>query len=87
MGCNTHTHTHADDVNLLALSPGRMNYLLALLAVFCEAFGMVVNTKKCELLVFHSVAARRRVLESQTPITYKGEVLQPKSRAKYLGLH
>ena len=33
----------ADDANLLALSAGRMNYLLALLALFCDAFGMSVN--------------------------------------------
>ena len=29
-----------DDANLIALSAERMNYLLALLAVFCDAFGM-----------------------------------------------
>jgi hypothetical protein len=33
----------ADDANLLALSAERMNYLLALLDIFCCAFGMKVN--------------------------------------------
>ena len=75
----------ADDVNLLALSAERMNYLLALLEYFCEAFGMKVNINKCELLAFHYVAAKRRELLRQ-PVLYKGEQLRIADRAKYLGL-
>ena len=76
----------ADDINLLALSSDRMNYLLALLAVFCDAFGMAVNVKKTELLVFHHVLAQRERAAAQ-PIFYRGERLAAKARARYLGLH
>ena len=76
----------ADDINLLALSADRMNYLLALLSIYCDAFGMSVNTRKCELLVFHPVRARREVFESKV-VLYRGERLVPKDRARYLGLY
>ena len=76
----------ADDVNLLALSAERMNYLLALLDIFCRAFGMSVNTSKCELLIFHPEQARRAQLE-QDEVRYLGQMLAPKQRARYLGLH
>ena len=76
----------ADDINLLALSSDRMNYLLALLAVFCDAFGMAVNIKKTELLVFHHVFAQRE-RAAALPVFYRGERLAAKARARYLGLH
>ena len=75
----------ADDVNLLALSAGRMNYLLALLDVFCGAFGMTVNVPKCELLVFHPVLSERKRFSEQA-ISYQGQTLTPTARARYLGL-
>lgn len=75
----------ADDANLVALSAARMNYLLALLAIFCDAFGITVNTSKCELLVFHGSAAGRQKHASME-VCYKGQVLAPTSRARYLGL-
>ena len=76
----------ADDVNLLALSAGRMNYLMALLAVFCDAFGMSVNTSKSELLIFHASLAERERLKSY-PVCYRGAALTPTYRVRYLGLY
>jgi hypothetical protein len=75
----------ADDVNLLGLSAERMNYLLALLAVFCEAFGMKVNVSKCELLVFHPVPSARKKFAAKD-IMLGTTVLKPVERARYLGL-
>lgn len=75
----------ADDVNLLALSPARMRYLLALLSTFCDAFGMTVNVSKCELMVFHGNAAVRERAEAAT-IKYRNQRLTPVQRARYLGL-
>jgi hypothetical protein len=76
----------ADDANLIALSSARMNYLLALLSVFCDAFGMTVNTTKSELLVFHPVASVRLACAAEG-VSYRGQPLAPTSRARYLGLH
>ena len=76
----------ADDVNLIALSSTRMNYLLALLDVFCGAFGMRVNVPKCELLVFHPVPAFRQACAAADHVRFKGVAMPVTQRARYLGL-
>jgi hypothetical protein len=76
----------ADDVNLVATSLQRLQYLLAALALFSDAFGMRVNVGKCEILVFHRDPSVRASLAA-VPVLYKGNVIKPTERTRYLGLH
>jgi hypothetical protein len=79
----------ADDVNLIALSSDRMNYLLTALSIFCGAFGMSVNVTKCELLVFHPVRQMRArfATHDDHAILCGGRRMQATDRARYLGLY
>ena len=43
---------YADDLTLLATNGSRLFRGLWVLSVFCEAFGMRINIKKCEVLLF-----------------------------------
>lgn len=74
----------ADDINLLAHTPARMESMLIALEEFCSAFGMRVNISKTELLVFHSSAQPSHAAQ---PVRFKGETLAVTARARYLGLY
>ena len=76
----------ADDINLVATSAARMNYLLAVLDIFCQAFGMRANISKCEALAFTSDPQLHAAL-SATPLWYRGSPIPPTVRARYLGLY
>ena len=77
----------ADDLSLMALSVGRVQWLLDRLAEFCEAFGMRVNLAKCELLIFASPSAREAACLEAEALRLQGNPIPVKPRVRYLGLY
>ncbi|GFR49039.1 hypothetical protein Agub_g11063, partial [Astrephomene gubernaculifera] len=86
---------YADDLSLFATTHRRLIVLLADLREWCEAFGMRVNVRKCELMVFHPRANIREAFAALCPVVWtsiEGNARVPMvipwvQRARYLGLH
>ncbi|GLC33248.1 hypothetical protein PLESTB_001753600 [Pleodorina starrii] len=87
---------YADDLSLFAATKRRLMSLLRALREWSEVFGLTVNARKCELLLFHPSDQVRshfyainglvtmRVLEDGLPVD---RPITWKPRARYLGLH
>jgi hypothetical protein len=91
--------SYADDLSLFAYSRARLEALLRALKEWCEAFGMRVNAKKCEALVFSNVSkavergifareSEKFVVKAADAIGIgEGKEFEWRKRARYLGLH
>lgn len=74
---------YADDMALLARSPGELQQMLDLLAEFSDAKHMVVSVPKTEVVVFRKPASRP---QPNWQWTYKGERVQQSAEFRYLGI-
>ena len=88
---------YADDLSLFAYSRARLEALLKALQEWCSAFGMRVNAKKCEVLVFSNQgkAEERAIFARESGKSAArtadaigiGEPFEWRKRVRYLGLH
>jgi hypothetical protein len=78
---------YADDVSLLATTPERMEELLKAVDLFCTAFGMKANVKKCERLVFaHDAQVAETCKQECVKLRLAAEPIPAVDNARYLGL-
>jgi hypothetical protein len=75
----------ADDLTLLTRCSVRLQHMLNFLSLYCEIFGMTVNTNKTEILVFGTRAAVAAA--TATPLTYNNLNIRFVPSARYLGMH
>ncbi len=60
----------ADDLSLVAHSHRRLMCLLRALREWCEAFGMSVNVRKCEVMHFHPNALVRAAARQALTVSW-----------------
>jgi len=76
---------YADDLTLLAESPGHLQSLLDALQAFCSEYGFEVNVPKCAVVVF----GRRAPPAAAVPAgvwLYSGQQVPPLTEFRYLGI-
>ena len=88
---------YADDLSLFAYSRARLEALLKALQEWCSPFGMRVNARKCEVLVFSNQGkAEERAIFARESGKFAaraadavgaGEPFEWRKRVRYLGLH
>jgi len=73
---------YADDIGNMTDTVGRLQSMLNNLAIFCSKFGMSVNTRKTQIMVFRNGGP----LRDNEKWWYKGEPVKVTSYYDYLGL-
>eukprot|EP00116_Pleurobrachia_bachei_P008043 sb/3468305/ len=73
----------ADDLVLMALNPASLQRLINVLEEYCEEWGLSVNLKKTEVMVFNKSAVK---LKESEGFIYKGQRIPSAKTYCYLGV-
>jgi hypothetical protein len=84
----THKFNHllyADDLILISEKPSGLQHCLNALEVYCEEWGLNINTKKTQIMIFKK-NKNASTNEPALNFTFKNSLLEKVNEYKYLGL-
>jgi hypothetical protein len=82
----THKFNHllyADDLILISEKPSGLQHCLNALEVYCEEWGLNINTKKTQIMIF---SKNKKVPTNEPTLNFKDSLLEKVNEYKYLGL-
>ena len=87
----THKFNHllfADDLILISEKPSGLQHCLNAIEVNCEEWGLNINTKKTQIMIFskNKKAPTNEFFETVLNFTFKNSLLEKVNEYKYLGL-
>jgi hypothetical protein len=87
----THKFNHllfADDLILISEKPSGLQHCLNAIEVYCEEWGLNINTKKTQIKIFskNKKAPTNEFFETVLNFTFKNSLLEKGNEYKYLGL-
>ena len=87
----THKFNHllfADDLILISEKPSGLQHCLNAIEVYCEEWGLNINTKKTQIKIFskNKKVPTNEFFETVLNFTFKNSLLEKGNEYKYLGL-
>jgi hypothetical protein len=74
---------YADDLILISEKPSGLQHCLNALEVYCEEWGLNINTKKTQIMIF---SKNKKVPTNEPTLNFKDSLLEKVNEYKYLGL-